>query len=243
MAFTATQINTRVTELIQEDASTPILTSAILGSSLGGALNLYSQDFPRRVREDFLGNATSFYKLNGTGAVITFWIPGLSRIHDLRFPWNPALPAASLEPDTAKVSDASWFVSSDAVGLGALTVNVDTLVFRSSVKPTAAQTVALVYTAPHIVNGYSAATQTSVPDNHFEAFCQLTSYFAASTFASRYLHTSRGTLSLDTVDYQAKGNAWSQRATEFFDAYRLCVGLQGWPIHWPVQLAQRAGMR
>ena len=98
------------------------------------------------------------------------------------------------------------------------------LIFRT-VQPTLAQTVALLYTARHLVSGSEGAVTTTIPQNQFEAVATLAAHFAARVLADHYGHTSQASASFDNIDYQGKARTWADFAKQLMDTYLVLTGL------------------
>lgn len=227
-AYTFSDIDGRVQELIQEsgiagaNAATRI-TLAVRQSSVRAALREYSGQFPSRLRVYISGNDSQFYKLTGSGAVVSKWEPDFSTLDDLRYPWDNAAANSARDTDDNLLSPSEYSTGLAGVALGSAEENAEIYLIFASYRPAAAEKIAFWYTALHALNGLDSATATTAPERHREPLACLAASQCALSLAAAAGHTAQGVISLEVVDGRSKSDVWRSLAKDLRARYETQI--------------------
>ena len=81
--------------------------------------------------------------------------------------------------------------------------------------------VRFAFTAPRAFG--ETADDTTIPDRHFVAVCDLAVHYAAAAIAAKYASTHEPVLGADTASYRTKQQEWDTISRRAFDRYRAAL--------------------
>jgi len=196
--------NSQVSTLIKDDAN--FISSDDIDDAIAMAVTRYSLHRPLKKVDEYAGDGGYDYDLP------TDWVQGFSRIVSVEYPYD--------EQDPNYINKEDWTIFLKLVG------EVQTYVLRFlAIKPVAADSIRVLYTIPHSVNGSASTVYT----NDFDAVCALAASIACGMIARKFLQTSDPTIGADAVNYAAKSSAAASRAKELYKSYLDHLGLTDIP--------------
>lgn len=197
MAKTLTQIRASVEKYVQDRDS-----------------NLNSEDFDDAIERATLALSRRnpyvlFNDLAGTGlvfewALATTYIPGLSSISRVIYPWetddsyDPVDPLDIDEYMVYEKTAGAWYFK---------------LIGRT---PSASETVRITYSSKHVISDTASSCTITNPDHEFNVIC-LAAAFCLQMLAARAIAVGNPTLGADTVSYQTRSGEYSSRAKELIE--------------------------
>lgn len=163
------------------------------------AVRQYGRDKPRVSTADLTGDGTA-----QTFAVPPAWQPRFSTVLLIEFPVD-LVPRELLDlQDNVEIVESVDGV--EKINLIQLTLG-------------AAELARIQFTTIHTVDGSSS----SIPDNDFDAVCNLASGHFANALAAFYAEANDSTLGADVVDHQEKARVFGERATQLYRDYKTHI--------------------
>ena len=195
--------------LLDLDLANPLLADDFaLDSAIAQAVTKYSQDRPREVTEDEVGNGTGYFVVVGTGAVLAAWADGFSDIKSIDY---PAGTVASGYTPTWLQPGEDWVGYKDAS---------KTYLYLRHAEPIASETVRITYTAYHQHDSIAS----TVPTADLDALYDLSAYFACVMLATKAAGSSDSTISADSVNYRDSQLRYKQQAEAWLSSYADRMG-------------------
>jgi hypothetical protein len=172
--------------------------------ALSKAVKRYSQDRPREVVEDEVGNGTPDYALT----LLASWAEGFSTVKKIEYPLD------ALDDDDANtLQEDSWKIYNKPAGKVIRFVDD---------KPVATESMRITYTALHVCDD----TQSTIPVADEEAVQMLAASGFCNMLATYYANSQDSTIQADSVDHKSKSGDYAARAKTYRQQYFDHLGLQ-----------------
>jgi hypothetical protein len=202
MAEDLASVKTKVASVIQD---TPGFLSAAedgeIEMAIREAIERYSSDAPREVIEDVAGDGTTY------DLALTEYVDG-ARIITVEYPAGERTPLY--------IDGNHWTIYRTETTTS-LRLLHDT--------PGSGETVRVLYTTPHTLDGLDGADATTIPARHTWAFVNLVAAHCMFRFASRFLHEQESTLNADSVDRGSKPDEARRIGGALLNRYKEQVGV------------------
>lgn len=201
---TLSDFNSIVDSLLQDGAD--FIESSEIDEAIAAAVRRYSLHRPLKKVQEYAGDGGYDYDLPSD------WIQGFSNIVSVEYPYD--------EQDPNYIAKEDWTIFLKLVN------TTQTYVLRFlATKPTASDSIRVLYTIPHSVTG----STSTVYANDFDAVCALAASICCGMLSRKFLQTSDSTIGADVVQYAAKSSAAATRAKELYKSYLDHLGLTDIP--------------
>lgn len=169
------------------------------------ALARYTRDVPRDIWEDFSGDGSAYQF-----SFVDDFTVGFSQVASVEFPVGE-------RPQSYLVASDYHLYQSDA----------STVVLElPNHTPGASETVRVVYTARHTIDGLDAATATTIPAWHEEAVVTLAASRMLARLAGRFIHEQDATIDADSTARTTKDESAAKRSRALEQDYRDLMGIR-----------------
>lgn len=207
-AATLSKIRYRLIDIA--DMNPLLVDATTLNEAFTGALTRYSDDRPRELTADVVGNGTEFYPLTGTNKVLASWVDQSSQIKAIDYPAGTV--AAGYTPNWLdRTFDWTFYADATLSYLRFLTV-----------KPVSPEKVRITYTTPHT---HSTALNT-VPTNELDALCDLAAAYACMALATKAAASTDSLISADSTNYRDSQLRFKQQADAWIQSYKDRLGMR-----------------
>lgn len=160
------------------------------------AVRQYSRDRPRKATADLTGDGTA-----QNFAVPAAWVPRFSTMLQIEYPVD-LVPQEKMDlQDNVEIVEAADGVES---------INLIQLTLGSG------ELARIQFTAPHTVD----ATTSTVPDNDFDAVCNLACGHFCMALAALYAEANDAGIAADVVDHEEKARIFGERGNQFYRDYK-----------------------
>lgn len=185
-----------VADLVRDDAQK--VTPEQIDVAIGQAAARLSNDLPRTQMAE---------QTNVSGQLLStpsLWVVGGSRVVDIEHPVG-SVPRALIE--SSRIALIDQLDGTQKIGL------TDAL--------SAASTVRITYTAPHVIDGQT----DSVPDDRRWGVATLAASILCGQLASLYANQSDSTIAADAVEHKSKSELYAARERKYFEQAFISWGL------------------
>lgn len=191
---------TKIGYTIQDDAGI-LSTTTEIPDFLAEAVGIYSKDKPQEKVNETEGDGTYTYSLP------TDWNSESSAIiSSIEYPitgyQNPVL-----------IDDNNWIIYKEASA---------TKLRFLTISPQSSYSFRYTYSLPHSL--VSDPVANTIPDNDFDAVCNLASSLCCRAMAAKYAQTEEPTIDADVIDYARKSDDYTALADKLEDKYNQHMG-------------------
>ncbi len=187
MSYTYSQFKSKVSEIVQDDAGK--LEAVEIYNFIQEAVKIYSRHCPREIVKDIAGDGTYDYPI---ATHLTYWSEEFSSIGKVEYPAD--------EREPVYLDDEEYTTIRKEEGLY--------LRFLQGITPSATQKIRVTYLGLHILSD----SQSTIPEIHEDALCNLAASLCSGALASAYAHTTDSTITADSVDHMSKSREFAARA-------------------------------
>lgn len=211
MAAPTATLNKVRYRLIDVASTNPLMvTATTLEEAVIQAVTRYSRDRPLLVVTDVTGNGTPYYPIIGSGAVLSSWTDGLSRIKSVEYP-AAAVSASHVPSYLVESDDWEYYV----------TPTITYVRFKTAT-PAATETLRITYSARH--------THTTVTDTikafDLDAVCDLATFFGCMALATKAAASSDPSINADSVSHRDSQLKFKQQADAWLSSYNDRMGIK-----------------
>lgn len=216
MAFDLSGVQTRAQVLIQDSDADLLDGTPDLQEAARQALAQYSKDAASPIIADLVGDGATYEYTLPTG-----FVDGFSRVLTLEYPAGQR-PATLLDPAHLEVYRTATTTKLRFV----------------EITPASGETARVTFTGRHTLKDLDAATATSIPAYHEDAFVTLTASQAMFLLAAHYLHEQENTIAVDTVDRGSRADTANRIGRGLLASYRDLIGVRAGAapaatrVHW-----------
>lgn len=197
------------------DTSERLMQDVDITAYVNAAEARYSVDRPLVMVEDVNADGTEFSDLPAS------WDADFSTLRYIEHPVGETPPS---------IRDARIYSVWN-------TPSGSSLAWLDSWYPSDGDTVRYAFTVPR---SFAAdAADTTIPDRHFAAVCDLAVHYAAAAIAAKYASTHEPVLGADTASYRTKQQEWDTVSRRALDRYRAALTNMSTPasgrINWDLR--------
>jgi hypothetical protein len=174
------------------------------------ALRRYSIDKPRELAKDVTGTDSSYITINATN--FPGFVEHFSRVElvEARAP----VVADNEQPNYIELQEWEYYKNSTTLFL-----------HLKNHKPTASDTIRILYTTIHTIDGLESETSDTIPTQDFDAIVYFAVSEALSALANKFAGTKDPTIRADVVNYRTKSREYREQSEYYRNLYKNWIAM------------------